>query len=275
MKQKTILMLAALLAAFALLITGCGTEEAPETTEAPKVTMAAEADLGLASWEMSASTWSSPNGATVHITATPNSRTEDQYAVFTVRLEGDDVQIIPCTWNGTSYTASADLNAADGYCYYVTLTTVDGKQAEIPVNTPASPVNDSLIHLETSLNTYCHLLVGASEADAKKLTITDGTVQIQPPQIANDGQAITCTDVVLVLNFNGQEAGRQALSLPAAGENGSYTFSIAGTAFDLPAMEDDQQLTLRLDVTLSNGQVLTDANGTWSWLDGQLVSAVG
>jgi len=224
---------------------------------------------------MSASTWSSPNGATVHITAIPNSHTEDQYAVFTVRLEGDDVQIIPCTWNGSSYTASADLNAADGYCYYLTLTTIDGEQVEIPVNTPAAPVNDSLIHLETALNTYCHLLVEASEADAKKLTITGGTVQIQPPQIANEGQKITCAEAVLVLSFNGQEADRKNLTLPDPGVGGGYELSIAGTAFDLPAMEDDQQLTLRLDVKLSNGQVLTDANGTWSFIGGQLVSAVG
>jgi len=271
--KKTVCILAALLAAFALMLTGCGAKEAPaETTEAPA---AAEAGLGLASWEMSASTWSSPNGATVHITAIPNSHTEDQYAVFTVRLEGDDVQIIPCTWNGSSYTASADLNAADGYCYYLTLTTIDGEQVEIPVNTPAAPVNDSLIHLETALNTYCHLLVEASEADAKKLTITGGTVQIQPPQIANEGQKITCAEAVLVLSFNGQEADRKNLTLPDPGVGGGYELSIAGTAFDLPAMEDDQQLTLRLDVKLSNGQVLTDANGTWSFIGGQLVSAVG
>ena len=272
--KKTACILVALLAAFALMLTGCGAKEAPAAeTAAP--TVAQEAGLGLASWEMTASTWSSPNGATVHITATPNSHTENQYAVFTVRLEGDDVQIIPCTWNGTSYTASADLNAADGYCYYVTLTTTDGEQVEIPVNTPAAPVNDALIHLESSLNTYCHLLVESSEADAKKLTITGGTVQIQPPQIANDGQKITCAEAVLVLSFNGQEAGRKELTLPVADVNGGYELSIAGTSFDLPAMEDDQQVTLRLDVTLSNGQFLTDANGTWSYLGGQLVSAVG
>lgn len=275
MKQKTILVLAALLAAFALLMTGCGAGEPAETTAAPEVTAVAEAELGLASWELSATTWSSPNGATVHITAVPNNRTENQYAVFTVRLEGDEVQVIPCTWNGTSYTASADLNAADGYCYYLTLTTTDGEQVEVPVNTPADPVDDSLIHLEAALNTYCHLLVESYEADSRKLTITGGTVQIQPPRIANEGQKVTCSEAALVLSFNGQEAARQTLTLPAAGENGGYELSIAGTAFDLPAMEDDQQLTLRLDVTLSNGQVLTDANGTWTYLDGQLVSAVG
>ena len=54
-----------------------------------------------------------------------------------------------------------------------------------------------------------------------------------------------------------------------------YTLSIADIRFDIPAMEDDQQLSLRLDVTLSNDQVLSDANGTWTYIGGDLVSAVG
>ena len=269
--KKTILVLVALVAAFALMLTGCGAKEAPETTEAP----AAADTLGLKSWEMSATTWSSPNGATVHVTAVPNSHTDGQYAVFSVRLEGDDVQNIPCAWDGTSYTASADLNAADGYCYYVILTTTDGHQAEIAVNTPSAPLDEALINMESALNSYCHLLVESSDSDGKKLTITGGTVQIQPPQITNDGEKITCTEAVLILSFNGAEADRKELTLPEAGANGIYALSIADIRFDIPEMEDDQQLTLRLDVKLSNGQFLSDANGTWTFMDGDLVSIVG
>lgn len=272
MNRKTILVLAALIAAFALVLTGCGSKDAAETTGAPA---ASDASLGLASWEMSATTWSSPNGATVHVSAVPNSHSDNQYAVFTVRLEGDDVENIPCDWDGTSYTASADLNAADGYCYYVILTTTDGEQAEIAVNTPAAPTDETLINMETALNSFCHLLVESSDSDTEKLTITGGLVQIQPPQIANDGETITCSEAVLVLSYNGEEADRKVLTLPEPGTGGIYTINIADIRFDIPAMEEDQQLSLRLDVTLSNGQVLTDANGTWSYIGGDLVSAVG
>lgn len=274
MKKKTILVLAALMAAFALMLTGCGSKEPAETTAAETVP-AAEAPLGLADWSLSTSTWSSPNGATVHLTATPNAHTDDQYAVFSVRLEGDDIENIPCEWDGTHYTASAELNAADGYCYYVVLTTSTGEQAEIAINTPVSPTDEALINMESSLNTYCHLLVESSDADEKKLTITAGTVQIQLPRITNDGEAITCSDAVLVLSFNGAESDRKELKLSDPDANGLYELNIADTRFDIPAMEDDQQLTLRLDVTLSNGQILSDANGTWSYIGGQLVSAVG
>lgn len=272
MKRKTILVLAALIAAFALMLAGCGAKEAANTTEAPDVPGNA---LGLASWEMSATTWSSPNGATVHISAVPTSYSKDQYAVFTVRLEGDDVQNVPCEWDGTRYTASADLNAADGYCYYMILTTTDGQQEETAVNTPSAPVNEALVNMESALTSYCQLLVESSDTDSQKLVITGGTAQIQPPRITNDGQSITCTEAVLILNCDGQEVDRKTLTLAEPGAGGIYTLSIADIRFDIPVMEDDQQLSLRLDATLSNGQILTDANGTWSYIGGELVSAVG
>ena len=272
MTRKTILVLAALITVFAMMLTGCGAKDTAETTEAPEILGSA---LGRASWEMSATTWSSPNGATVHVSAVPTAVVDGQYAVFSVRLEGEDVQNIPCTWDGTHYTASADLNAADGYCYYLIMTSVDGKQEETVLNTPAAPRDESLINLESSLNSYCHLLVESSDSDGKKLTITGGTVQIQPPQIANEGEKITCSEAVLVLNFNGQEADRKALTLGEPGAGGVYAMSLEDIRFDIPEMEDDQQLSLRLDVTLSNGQVLTDSNGTWSYIGGELVSAVG
>ena len=275
MNKKTILVLVALIAAFAMVLSGCGSKEAEETTPVAATQPVAEVPLGLSDWSLSTSTWSSPNGATVHLTATPNARTDDQYAVFSVRLEGDDIENIPCEWDGTHYTASAELNAADGYCYYVVLTTASGDQAEIAINTPNAPTNEALINMETALNTYCTLLVESSDADDKKLTITGGTAQIQLPRITNDGEAITCTEAVLVLNFNGAETDRKVLTLPEPDANGLYVLNISDTRFDIPTMEDDQQLTLRLDVTLSNGQILNDANGTWSYIGGQLVSAVG
>lgn len=269
MKKKTILVLAALIAAFAIMLTGCGSKESAEDPDVLGPV------LGLASWEMSATTWSSPNGATVHIKAVPTSVTEGQSAVFSVRLEGEEVESVPCEWDGTYYTASADLNAADGYCYYIVVTGADGAQEETAVNTPAAPTDESLVNMETALNSYCHLLVESSDSDGKKLTITAGTVQIQPPQITNNGEKVTCSEAALVLSFNGVEADRKALTLSEPGAGGIYELSIADIRFDIPAMEDDQQLTLRLDVTLSNGQTLSDTNGTWSYIGGELVGVVG
>ena len=275
MKKKTVSVLIALLCAFSLVLTGCGkSEQAPETAAATEAAPVVENTLALSAWELDSSTWSSPNGATVHITATPVSYTEGMSANFVVRLEGADVTSVPCQWDGNAFTASAELNAEDGYCYYISLAAGE-QQAEIAVNIPAEPVDETLVNMATALNTYCTLLVEESEAAESKLTITSATVRVQPPVIKNDGQPITCTEAVLVLTFNGEEVGRQALDLPAADDNGAYEIPVTGISFDIPELEDDNQLNLRLDVTLSNGHTLSDANGSWAYMDGQLLGIVG
>ena len=80
MKKNLTFVLAALLA-FALMLSACGSEKAPETTAATvAATIATTAPaentplqpLALTSLEMTASTWSSPNGATINISATPS-----------------------------------------------------------------------------------------------------------------------------------------------------------------------------------------------------------
>ncbi len=277
MKRKNLFVTLVLVMAFALVLTACGAKEPEPTIPTTEATVPAPVavPLGLADFSLSSATWSSPNGATVTLTATPNGYAEGQTAVFSVRLEGTDVENVPCEWNGTSYTASAELNAADGYCYYAILTGADGETLEVALNTPNAIIDEALINMETALNSYCTLLVESSESADGKLTITGGTAQIQPPRITNNGEAVTCTQATLVLSFNGDETAMTALPLPEATQTGLYELNIAGTSFAIPAMEDDQQLSLRLDVTLSNGQTLTDSNGTWIFMDGQLLSAVG
>ena len=270
MKKRTMLLLCLMLAA-SLVLAGCGGAQKEETV--PQL-QEGEA-LELTGWTMNATAWSSPNGATVNVDAVPNGYMEGQKAEFCVRLEGEEIVKVPCEWDGKSYKASADLNAADGYCYYAILTAADGETLEVALNTPKAITDEALINMETALNSYCTLLVESSESADGKLTITGGTASIQPPRITNNGEAVTCTQATLVLSFNGDEIAMTSLLLPEAQQTGLYELNLAGTGFDIPAMEDDQQLSLRLDVTLSNGQTLTDANGTWIYMDGQLLSAVG
>lgn len=275
MKRKTAMLLLAVLCAFALVLTGCGKSgQAPEATVAATEAAAEEVTLGLSGWELDSTTWSSPNGATVHITATPNTYTEGMTADFVVRLEGSDVSTTPCQWDGSAFTASAELNAEDGYCYYVLLSS-GAQKAEVAVNIATEPTNEALVNMATALNTYCALLVENSESAEGKLTLTAGTVRIMPPAIRNDGQSITCSEAALVLTHNGEEVGRKALDLPAADDNGAYEFPIDSISFDIPQMDDDNQLNLRLDVTLSNGYKLSDASGSWSYIGGELLGIVG
>ena len=281
MKKMTIL---AVILVLVMALTACGGEKAPETTATaaptvaatvPAETAAPSQPLTLSSWELGVSTWSSPNGATVHLTAAPSSYAEGQTAAFIVRLEGDDVFSAPCQWDGTSYTADADLNAANGYCYYVVLTAADGTATEIAVNTPAEPTDEALINLEAALTSYCNLIVEESEIADNKLTLTNCKVQVQVPVITDDGAAITCQQAVLTLNLDTEEVAKAEVTLEAAETAGLFEADASGMTFDVPALEGEQQLELILNVTLSNGQELTAYGSSWVAGEDSLLPVVG
>lgn len=276
MKRKNILAILTLAVVLVMALAGCGADDTAETTAAAQ-TQAADpgAPLGLADWSLSATTWSSPNGATIHLTAAPTGYTEGQTAAFCVRLEGDEVVNIPCDWDGSNYTAAAELNAADGYCYYVILTAADGTQTEVAVNTPNEPVDEAFINMESSLNSYCNLMVTEIRTEGGKLTLTGGNIQVQLPRITNAGEAITCSAAEVVLQYNGEEAGRKDVSLTAGEGQNSYEAAVSGITFDIPAMEDDEQLDLWLEVDLSNGQQLSCPGGSLFYNGGELFLAVG
>lgn len=263
----------AMLLILALMLCACGSNESTVETSAPET--AAVIPLSLTDWSFATSTWSSPNGATVHITATPNRYSEGQSAAFIVRLEGEEAANVPCDWDGTYYTASADLNAADGYCYYVVLTDTNGSVTEVSVNTPTDPRDEALINMETSLNSYCTLVVEQSSVENGELILSGGSIQVQAPTITNDGQTITCKSVLLNLLLDGNATANQELTLEDTDDNGFYTLTISDIRFPLPEMEADQQLQLMLDVTLSNGQTLTAPGGIWYYNDTALMNAVG
>lgn len=273
MFRKKLFSLIAVILVFGLLCAGCGAKKTDDTS-AP-ATQNGDEILGLKDFKLSATTWSSPNGATVNLTATPAGYADGQTATFVVRLEGEDVASMPCTYEKGVYTASVDLNGEDGYCYYVLMTATDGNTAEVPVNVPTDPIDESLINMASSLESSCSLLVANSAYDGKWLSITSGTIQINPPRIVNEGETITCAKAELILSLNDVETDRMELEMPAPAADGSYTLSLTDTAFQTPAMEDDQQLSVRLDVTLSNGQFLSASGGTWFYNDGSLLMAVG
>ena len=277
MKRLSIL---ALVLALALMLCACGSEKTPETT-VPATTVPAETAapapvvLALSDWSMSATTWSSPNGATIHISATPEAYADGLIAAFEVRLNGEDISVIPCEWDGTVFTASADLNAADGYSYYVVLTAADGSTEEIAVNTASQPTVEAFVNMETALASYCSVTVEESTFEASQLTLVNGNVQVQAPTITNDNQVITCTNAELVLLFNGDTLDTEELTLTGTETAGLFEAQLQNITFDVPEMEDDQQLDLYLNVTLSNDQVLTAFVGNWFYNNQSLLPVVG
>ena len=278
MKKMTIL---AMILVLAIALTACGGDKAPETTAAtvaataPVETAPVAQPLSLTSWNMSASTWSSPNGATVHINATPNAYAEGQKADFVVRLESDDVTTIPCQWDGTNYTASADLNAANGYCYYVVLTAADGTVTECAVNTPAAPVNEALINMEAALASYCSVTIEESEIADNKLNLANCKVQVQAPTITNEGETISCKKAYLILSFNEEELAKVEVNLEETATAGLFEAAVSGITFDIPALENDQKVVLSVNAALSYGQALSAFGGEWVYNEEGLLPVVG
>lgn len=229
---------------------------------------------GLSDWHFEATAWEGSNGATVTFSAVPASYEEGQTAALGIWLEGDPVDTVPCLWNGNAYTAVTDLNAVDGYCYYLTLTSADGKSVEVELNTPKNPTYPAVIDLETSLAAYCAMMVEDALVEDGKLTVSAGYAQVQLPAISRTGSGVSVTGAELVMKVDGSEISRQALTLTPETEQ-SLIGEIIGLSFQIPQMEDDQQLELWLEVALSDGQILFTTGGCWYFSGGELFLVVG
>ena len=281
MKKK---ILSALLAIVMVLsLSACGKKEDSGTPakDEPAAQTAASAEssaraLSLTEVSFSVTTWSSPNGATVNLTAVPTEHAKGDSAEFVVRLDDDTVASVPCEWKDNAYTASAELNGADGYGYYVMVTGKDGSFAEIPVNTPEEPVDEALVNLGSSLRSYCSLTLNDASLEGDNLTILSGYALVQAPRITENNDNIACAQANLVLTLDGEEIASTALTMAPGETERSYDASITDMSFTVPGdIADGQQLVLRLDAVLTNGQTLTAQGGSWTAENGTVATAVG
>ena len=277
-------VLSALLAAAVVLsLCACGKKaETPASTESetPAPTTASQENAGrelsLTEVSFSVTTWSSPNGATVNLTAVPNEHAKGDSAEFVVRLDADTVASVPCEWKDNAYVASAELNGADGYGYYVIITGKDGSIAEIPVNTPEEPVDEALVNLASYLQSYCTLTLNDAALEGDNLTILSGYALVQAPRITENSDNVACAQASLVLTLDGQEIASVPLTMAPGETDRSYDSTITDMSFTLPGdLSDGQQLMLRLDAVLTNGQTLTAQGGSWTAQNGVVANAVG
>lgn len=265
MKRKFVLSAVVLVLVMSLCLCGCGKKDAT----------AEDGAMTLTGWTLTPETWSSPNGATVHLSAQVNHKDDTVRGEFVVRLGDGDVANEPCTWDKDTLTASVELNAADGYRYFVILTAADGTPTEISLDTEANPVDSSLVNLASALESYCNVVVTDSDFSSDVLTITSGTLEIQVPKLTDDGKTITCKEAALVLTLDGEEITRTTVAATDSQTPGTFRADLSGTTFSVATLEEEGQILLRLDATLSNGQFLTAEGCTWTYIDDQVVSAVG
>lgn len=283
MKKKVLSILLVII--MVLSLAACGKKDegaAPSEEKAPDQTAAAAAaedaarSLSLTEVSFSVTTWSSPNGATVNLTAVPSDYAKGDSAQFVVRLNDTEVESVPCEWKDKAYTASAELNGADGYGYYVVITGKDGSVTEIPVNTPEEPVDEKLVNLASSLQSYCSLTLNDASLEGDSLTVLSGYALVQAPRITVNDENVACAQANLVLLMDGNEIASTPLTMAPGEADRSYDASITDMNFEVPGeLTDGAQLVLRLDAVLTNGQTLTAQGGSWTMENGVVANAVG
>lgn len=289
------LLLLLLVAALMVGITGCKEEEADDrdTTIAQlqeeNAALKAQVEsltneietmkqrAALQRWDLTADVWSDGNGATVTFTAVPVSYAPGQAAALSVRMGELEAESAVCLWDSEkeAFVGSVELSAVDGYSYYCILTSADGSQDEIVLDTPENPRNENLVFLGTSLTTYANLIVEKWETANDMLNVSTGYIQVQTPRLSADGSTITPATTELVFKLNGEELERRAVTVPQGEAAGSYELALENAAFKMPAMEDDYQLDLWLEVTLSNGNTISVCGGSWYYNSGELLLVVG
>ena len=269
-----VLLVCLVMTAFA----GCGkkpasapTEPSTEAATEPTSVVNEEVSDNMKSLSLSAKVWSSSNGATITLEAVPRAYNQNQAVYFVVHLNGEKVEDIPCTWDGTAFTASADLEAADGYEYECILFEGQGEGESYVL----SDAYDSLIYLETSLAAYCNLYISDFQVIDNVFNVTAGFAHVQLPQLTVDGAKVELVSSELVFLLNGEMIDKQPIDLPAGEGSGSHEASLSSIRFDMPKMEDDYQLDLMLKAYLSDGQELTANGGSWYYNNGELKMSAG
>lgn len=232
-------------------------------------------DAALQDWSLDAAAWSDSNGATVTFTATPVSYVDGMKAALSIRMGDLEAESTNCVWDGNAFTGSVELSAADGYSYYCILTSANGTQQEIDLNSPANVTNEMLVNLGSNLSTYANLVVEDWEVTASALNIKSGYIQAQLPRLAYNNASSEISGTALVLKLNNEEISRQNVTLEAGEGEGSFEAAITGQSFSMPALEDDYQLDLWLEVTLSTGHTVCVSGGSWYSNSGELQLVVG
>lgn len=230
--------------------------------------------VNLQSWDLDVAPWADSTGADVTLSVVPSSYQSGINATFLVTLEGEQITSVPCHWDGTAFTATAPLGAADGYGYYCLLLSPSGTQ-KLPLLTPDSPDPGVPVYLQSSLSSYCNLVVNDwIENPGSSLVLTDAYAQVQLPRISAAGTVeIAATEVVLRLN--GQESVRIPIKLSPSEVDYSYDLVISDLHIPMPELTDSDSLELSLEVSLTDGRYLKAVGVTWKLKSGKLTSAVG
>lgn len=227
----------------------------------------------LENWTLTADPWPDSTGADVTFTAVPSNYQTGVSATLLVLLGGQEVSSVPCHWDGEQFTATAGLNAADGYSYYCLLSAPGGEQ-ELTIMTPDSPDAGIPVYLQSSLSSYCNLVVSDWGVQSSSIVLTDAYAQVQLPQLSASGNVAIDTSE-LVLRLNGQVSVKVPIRLTPSEVAGSFEATLSDLRLPMPELKKSESLELHLEVVLSDGRHLQAFGISWQLDGNKLTSTVG
>lgn len=293
MNRKKISALAALLLCAALVFTACGKETAGTDYEQQIAALTQEnaalkeqievltqqlesiQNAVLTDWDLTATASPKQDSALISFTAIPAAAPEGQTVSLVVMLNGFEAESVQCTPVNGGYYGELQLPAADGYSYYCLIANPNGAQQQIPLITEDNTEDRTLIDVASSLFGYCHLMVEDWEYSNGTLTVNAGYYQAMTPKLTPDGSAVVAMKAELVLLHNGEEVSRQELPLTAGEAEGTIEGTVNAISFTTPKLEDDHQLDLVLEISITGGEPLTNNSCSWYYIDGGLTMVVG
>lgn len=230
---------------------------------------------GLAGWDLTLVPWETGTGASVTLTAVPASYEDGMAAALYVRRGSQEIVTVDCSWTGDVFTATTELTAQDGYGYYCILTDAAGEKQQFSLTTPENPVEDIPVYLATALNAYCNMTMDSWLDLEDTLTISAAYVQVQLPRLTAEGVEPTVENAELLLYYKGDVYASAPITLEPGTAAGAYELTVSGVTMSMPRMEEDESLDLYLEVTLSDGTVLSALGASWYCNSNGLFSVVG
>ena len=203
--------------------------------------------------------------ARVLFSATPKEWAPGQTASLSVLRNGEKVAEAPCTIDGAVCTASVDLPLADGYEYHFVTTDAEGNQKFQYLDNG----NCNYLKSDTALLVESWIIPDAAYR-RNALHILGLEITVSQPLLSEKFESASWTKLDYVISVNGREICRESFLDSDLAEATEFSFSESDLVFSDVTISNGDQVSLSMDVVLSNGMGETLTLATWTYQNGSL-----
>ena len=203
--------------------------------------------------------------ARVLFSATPKEWATGQTASLSVLRNGEKVAEAPCTIDGAVCTAAVDLPLEDGYEYHFVTTDAEGNQKFQYLDNG----NCNYLKSDTALLVESWIIPDAAYR-RNALHILGLEITVSQPLLSEKYEAPTWTRLDYVISINGQDVRRESFLDSVLAEATEFSFSESDLVFSDITISNGDQVSLSMDVVLSNGMGETLTLATWTYQNGSL-----